>query len=50
MSPNAGKYEPEKTPYLNTFHAVIVVPTKLNKGDQQRKDSNLIQIQTEIRC
>ena len=22
FSPNAGKYGPEKTPYLNTFHAV----------------------------
>ena len=22
FSPNTGKYEPEKTPYLNTFHAV----------------------------
>ena len=24
FSPNAGKYEPEKTPYLDTFHAVTV--------------------------
>ena len=24
FSSNAGKYGPEKTPYLNTFHAVIV--------------------------
>ena len=23
FSPNAGKYGPEKTPYLETFHAVI---------------------------
>ena len=22
-SPNAGKYGPEKTPYLGTFHAVL---------------------------
>ena len=22
FSPNAGKYGPEKTPYLDTFHAV----------------------------
>ena len=22
FSPNTGKYEPEKTPYLNTFHVV----------------------------
>ena len=25
FSPNTGKYEPEKTLYLNTFHAVNVV-------------------------
>ena len=24
FSPNAGKYGPEKTPYLDTFHAVIL--------------------------
>ena len=24
FSPNAGKYGPEKTPYLDTFHALIV--------------------------
>ena len=23
FSPNTGKYRPEKTPYLDTFHAVI---------------------------
>ena len=23
FSPNAGKYRPEKTPYLDTFHAVL---------------------------
>ena len=23
FSPNVGKYGPEKTPYLDTFHAVI---------------------------
>ena len=23
FSPNAGKYGPEKTPYLDTFHGVI---------------------------
>ena len=23
FSPNAGKYGPEKTPYLDTFHAVL---------------------------
>ena len=25
ISPNVGKYGPEKTPYLDTFHAVISV-------------------------
>ena len=25
FSPNAGKYGPEKTPYLDTFHAVNVI-------------------------
>ena len=24
FSPNAGKYGPEKTPYLDTFHVIIV--------------------------
>ena len=23
FSPNTGKYGPEKTPYLDTFHAVV---------------------------
>ena len=25
FSPNKGKYRPEKTPYLDTFHAVTVL-------------------------
>ena len=25
FSPNAGKYGPEKTPYLDTFHKVLVM-------------------------
>ena len=29
FSPNAGKYVPEKTPYLNTFHEVIVSRNRL---------------------
>ena len=29
-SPNAGKYKPEITPYLNTFHAVISIQKCLN--------------------
>ena len=28
FSPNAGKYRPEKTPYLDTFHAVKVHQNK----------------------
>ena len=24
FSPNAGKYRPEKTPYLDTFHTVLI--------------------------
>ena len=24
-SPNTGKYGPEKTPYLDTFHAVLIL-------------------------
>ena len=28
FSPNAGKYEPEKTPYLDTFHAVHLKATE----------------------
>ena len=28
VSPNAGKYGPEKTPYLDTFHAVKKSITK----------------------
>ena len=24
FSPNAGKYRPEKTPYLDTFHTVLM--------------------------
>ena len=27
FSPNAGKYGPEKTPYLDTFHAVLLKQT-----------------------
>ena len=26
FSPNTGKYGPEKTPYFDTFHAVIMTP------------------------
>ena len=29
FSPNAEKYGPEKAPYLNSFHAVNTIITKL---------------------
>ena len=31
FSPNAEKYEPEKTPYLDAFHAVAKIGKKLSK-------------------
>ena len=31
FSPNARKYGPEKTPYLDTFHAVIYLKLRLTK-------------------
>ena len=30
FSPNTGKYGPEKTPYMDTFHAVIGIYRVLN--------------------
>ena len=33
FSPNAGKYGPEKTPYLDTFHAVLLNPHISNEAD-----------------
>ena len=33
FSPNAGKYRPEKTPYLDTFHAVIGKVSMLKEVD-----------------
>ena len=32
FSPNAGKYEPEITPYLDTFQAVVLLLTKFTFG------------------
>ena len=37
FSPNAGKYGPEKTPYLDTFHAVVS-----SLGGKKRK-KNLVE-------
>ena len=31
FSPNAGKYGPEKTPYLDTFHAVVIKLMRMRK-------------------
>ena len=36
FSPNEGKYEPKKTPYLDTFHAVVV-PMKHYKEQMGNK-------------
>ena len=33
FSPNAGKYGPEKTPYLDTFHAVCFSSTDAHVED-----------------
>ena len=30
FSPNAGKYGPEKTPYLDTFHAVFIIQLRVH--------------------
>ena len=32
FSPNARKYGPEKTPYLDTFHAVTIINSNSYKG------------------
>ena len=37
--PNTRKYGPEKTPYLNTFHAVIVRPKTQSNTAQLSKTS-----------
>ena len=29
LSPNTGKYGPEITPYLNTFHAVVAIENRI---------------------
>ena len=55
FSPNAGKYGPEKTPYLDTFHAVIIWVQALNsRWDSQINSiylTNMIPtIQMEFIC
>ena len=37
--PNAGKYGPEKTPYLHTFHAVIGAMIVYDLRDYRLKKS-----------
>ena len=40
FSPNIGKYGPELTPYLNTFHEVLLlsnVPYALNNSLELKK-------------
>ena len=39
FSPNAGKYGPEITPYLDTFHAVIHFK---NKNNNQKYEENVL--------
>ena len=41
LSPNIGKYGPEKTPYLDTFHAISVAKT-ITKLKDQRNASHWI--------
>ena len=36
--PNTGKYGPEKTPYLDTFHVVSETRCKLNSRKKQLKN------------
>ena len=40
FSPNMGKYGPEKTPYLDTFYAVIncgTMPEKINRTKKRNQ-------------
>ena len=32
FSPNAGRYGPEKTPYLDTFHTVLTIIEQKSKS------------------
>ena len=44
FSPNAGKYRPEKTPYLDTFHAMYFLTKKTimsSKYDNRRHFCNV---------
>ena len=37
FTPNAGKYRPETTPYLDTFHVVILNENQLLEAVQEKK-------------
>ena len=39
FSPNAGKYGPEKTPYLDTFHAVYLISFDPSFGHRVNQES-----------
>ena len=39
---NTGKYEPEKTPYLDTFHAVLTEVLFMNSTYFAKVNGNLI--------
>ena len=41
FSPNTGKYQPEKTTYLNTFHAVIIEPAPSEETQSLTRDSQI---------
>ena len=52
FSPNAGKYGPEKTPYLDTFHVVLgleysqlaILQTEFNLKTRIHKVSELLSV------
>ena len=51
FSLNAGKYGPEKTPYLDTFHAVLcLVPTKnLKKSHKMLISLSTANVQLQLK-
>ena len=42
FSPNAGKYGLEKTPYLDTFHAVIGLAEKSTSLEKKLEIENFV--------
>ena len=49
LSPNAGKYGPEKTPYLNTFHTVVNSDS-LGRELSSLRISSLVLAKLVLRC